>query len=302
MSIDWSILVPGLLIAVTTGIAVGGTIDLSRRVAERRARREAFAREAPAALAAAHDVLVAGIPKDPTSLVPAEGFTRALRDQVTRLAGGPRRATEALPAIEMVYEIGRALEDMAVRGRALDDHLEKVMGAAPQALELRLVLKLARQAIQKDARPAATIPAIDNPEAQASLRGDAGLVAAILGYRRAQARLHDAGDAFVDHWWTVRELHLATEARRADVRLRLAGLARSAAMRDIDREFRAAVAADFRRRWARIDHGATTVADVEEATVVEAPGPEPEPDPETEPETAPSAPPAPTAKPGRTTL
>ncbi|BDZ60456.1 hypothetical protein GCM10025873_02470 [Demequina sediminis] len=218
MSIDWSLLVPGLIIAVVTGASVGGYLDLSRRVEERRHARRRFTREAPVAVSAAHELLIAGIAKDPTSLVPPAEFANALREQAARLQGGTRRQMAALPAIDMVREMDRALEDLAVRGRALDLRLEHAMAAAPQTLEHKLVLKLAKQAIQKDPTPADAIPRIDNAEAHAAMMGDPAVVADIIRYRRAQQLLHDARDAFVDHWWTVRDLRLSAETRLATSR------------------------------------------------------------------------------------
>ncbi len=251
MPIDWSLLVPGLIVALAAGAAVGGFLDLSRRIEERRGRRRRFAEEAPVAVSAAHELLIAGISKDPTSLVPPAAFANGLREQAARLAGGSRRQLAAIPAVDMVKEMDRALEDLAVRGRALDARLEVTMAAAPQTLEQRLVLKLARQAVQKDPTPADVIPRIDNPEAQAAIDAAPALRTEIVRYRRAQQLLHDARDAFVDHWWTVRDLRLAAETRRASARRSGGGrLAEQA----IERELADAVAADFRRNWARIDH------------------------------------------------
>lgn len=290
MSIDWSLLVPGLIIAVVTGASVGGYLDLSRRVEERRHARRRFTREAPVAVSAAHELLIAGIAKDPTSLVPPAEFANALREQAARLQGGTRRQMAALPAIDMVREMDRALEDLAVRGRALDLRLEHAMAAAPQTLEHKLVLKLAKQAIQKDPTPADAIPRIDNAEAHAAMTGDPAVVADIIRYRRAQQLLHDARDAFVDHWWTVRDLRLSAETRLATSRHEGGGGRRAAAA--IEREVADAMAADFLRNWARIDHGISI------AEVAELPAPVDEPTPAA-PETAPQGP---AAKPGRTRL
>ncbi|WP_062291066.1 hypothetical protein [Demequina phytophila] len=293
MSIDWSFLVPGLIIALFAGASVGGFMDLSRRVEERRTRRRAFAQEAPIALSSAHDLLTPPLPKDPTSLVPAEEITRGLREQVARLERGTTRQREAVPAIDMLLEISRALEDMTVRGRALDLRIETVMAAAPQTLEHKLVTKLARQAILKDPTPADVIPRIDNPEAHAAMTGDDALVAEIVRYRRAQQLLHDARDAFVDHWWTVRDLRLAAATRLATAKHEGGDSGKSAA-RAVERDVEAAIAADFKRNWARIDH-AIPLADLADATaanVVSSKAAEP-----TEPE-----PKGPAARPGRIQL
>ena len=290
MSPDWSLLLPGLIIAVTAGASVGGFLDLSRRVEERRNRRQRFAEEAPAALSSAHDLLIPPLPKDPTSLVPPEELTRGIRDQMVRLQGGTARQRAAVPAIDMLLEISRALEDMQVRGRALDAHLDRALPLAPQTLEHKLVLKLALQAIQKDPSPAHRIPRIDNREAQASLVGDPSLVADIVRYRRAQQLLHDARDAFVDHWWTVRDLRLAAETRLTSAR-REGGEGGRRATRAIERELEAAIAADFARNWARIDRD------------LQAPGEEPAPsDGEVVAVPEQPAPPGPAARPGRTQL
>ncbi|MDN4476945.1 hypothetical protein QQX09_13885 [Demequina sp. SYSU T00192] len=264
MSIDWSFLVPGLIVALFAGAAVGGFLDLSRRVEERRTRRRLFAEEAPVALSSAHDLLIPPLPKDPTSLVPPEEITRGLREQVARLERGTTRQRAAVPAIDMLLEISRALEDMTVRGRALDLRLETVMADAPQTLEHKLVVKLARQAILKDPTPADVIPRIDNPEAQASMTRDDAVVSEIVRYRRAQQLLHDARDAFVDHWWTVRDLRLAAATRLATARHEGGDSGKSAA-RAVERDLESAIAADFRRNWARIDH-AIPLADLADAT------------------------------------
>lgn len=293
MSIDWSFLVPGLVVAIVAGAAVGGFLDLSRRVEERRRRRHTFRAEAPVALSSAHDLLIPPLPKDPTSLVPPEELTRGLREQVVRLQGGTTRQREAVPAIDMLLEISRALEDMAVRGRALDLRLESAMARGPQTLEHRLVMKLARQAVQKDPVPADAIPRIDNPEAQAAFEGDEALVASVIRYRRAQQLLHDARDAFVDHWWTVRDLRLAAETRLATARHEGGDSGRRAARR-VERELQEAIAADFRRNWARIDHD-IPLADVASRSTAgeQADDVPPAPTPE---------PPGTAARPGRTQL
>ncbi|SEJ26368.1 hypothetical protein [Demequina mangrovi] len=264
MSIDWSILVPGLLIAVVAGASVGGYLDLSRRVTDHWIRRRAWAEEAPLALASAHDTLIPPLAKDPSSLVPPESLTRGVREPAVRLARGTARQKAAVPAIDMVLEIDRALEDLAVRGRALDGTLARVMGDAPQSLEHRLVLRLATQAVQKDPVPGNVIPRIENPEAQAAFEGDPALVADVIRYRRAQQLLHEARDAFVDHWWTVRDLRLAAETRLATARHEPGESGRRAA-RAVERELAQAIELDFARNWARIDHG-VALADVADAT------------------------------------
>ncbi|WP_062308041.1 hypothetical protein [Demequina subtropica] len=269
MSIDWSILVPGLIIAIVAGAAVGGFLDLSRRVEERRTRRREFAQEAPVALSSAHDLLIPPLAKDPSSLVPPESLTRGVREQAVRLTRGTSRQRAAVPAIDMVLEIDRALEDLAVRGRALDGTLAIVMAAAPQSLEQRLVLRLATQAVQKDPVPADVIPRIENPEAQNAFEGDPALVREVIRYRRAQQLLHEARDAFVDHWWTVRDLRLASETRLATARHEQGESGRRAA-KAVERELAEAIAADFARNWRRIDHGIALA----EVAIVEPSSPE----------------------------
>ncbi|WP_062386027.1 hypothetical protein [Demequina iriomotensis] len=292
MSVDWSILVPGLIIAIVAGAAVGGFLDLSRRVEERRTRRRAFADEAPVALSSAHDLLIPPLAKDPSSLVPPESLTRGVREQAVRLTRGTERQRAGVPAIDMVLEIDRALEDLAVRGRALDGRLAIVMAAAPQTLEQRLVLRLATQAVQKDPVPGDVIPRIENPEAQAAFEGDPALVAEVIRYRRAQQLLHEARDAFVDHWWTVRDLRLASETRLATARHEQGENGRRAA-KALERELAEAIAADFARNWARIDHG-IALAEVADAAPAAPPAAANAPHPEQTPGAA--------ARPGRIQL
>ncbi|WP_062463925.1 hypothetical protein [Demequina soli] len=294
MSIDWSFLVPGLIVALFAGAAVGGFLDLSRRVEERRHRRRRFREEAPVALSSAHDLLIPPLPKDPTSLVPPDELTRGLREQVVRLQGGTSRQRSAVPATDMLLEISRALEDMTVRGRALDLRIDTVMAETPQTLEHKLVVKLVRQAVLKDPRPADVIPSIDNPEAHAAMTGDDALVAEIVRFRRAQQLLHDARDAFVDHWWTVRDLRLGAATRLATARHEGGDAGKSAA-KAIERDMQAEIEADFARNWARIDHE-IPLADLAEATAANV-------TPVAQREVAP-APEAPgsAARPGRTQL
>lgn len=288
MQPDWSLLVPGLIIAVVAGASVGGFLDLSRRVEGRRKRRRAFREEAPIALSSAHDLLTPPIAKDPTSLVPPETLTRGLREQVVRLERGTSRQRRRVPAIAMLLEVSRALEDMSVRGRVLDARVEEVMAAAPQSLEPRLVHKLVRQAIQKDPSPAAVIPSIDNPEAQAAMVGDPAFIAEIVRYRRAQQLLHDARDAFVDHWWYVRDLRLAANTRLASARHEGGEGGRRTALA-IRRRMESAIAEDFARNWARIDRDLEreSTAELAEPPAVAQPEPEPK---------------GPAARPGRTQL
>lgn len=250
MSSNWSLLLPGIIVAIVAGITIGGTIDIGRRTAEFRARQRRFEAEAPLALAAAHDLLVAGIPRDPSSLVPSEAFVRPVRDQVATLQLGSRRAKTDLPAIAMLDGIDRLLEEMTVRGRMLDTALVAAFSKDRTDAETRFMLKLTRQAIQRDPQRAGdAVPEIDSEPVNAVLDADEDLRARIVQYRRLQERLFNVADAFVDHWWIVRGLRLDAAARTATVTLQGGPLQRWRAARDIERRLHADIVDDFLPRW-----------------------------------------------------
>ncbi|MDN4484019.1 hypothetical protein [Demequina lignilytica] len=253
MSSNWSLLLPGVIVAIVAGITIGGTIDIGRRTAELRARQRRFEAEGPLALAAAHDLLVAGIPRDPSSLVPPEAFVRPVRDQVATLQLGSRRAKSELPAIAMLDGLDRLLEEMTVRGRMLDTALVAAFSKDRTEAETRFMLKLARQAIQRDPQPAGDeVPEIDSEPVNAILEGDADLRARIVQYRHLQERLFNVADAFVDHWWVVRGLRLDAAARTATATLEGGPVARWRVARDIDRKLHADIVHDFLPRWQEL--------------------------------------------------
>lgn len=249
MSPNWSLLVPGLIVGIVTGVTIGGTIDVGRRLAEFRSRRRSFDAQAPGALAAAHDVLVAGIPRDPSWLIPSDPFVRAVREQMHALQVGSQAAKAQWPAIAMLDGLDRLLEEMTVRGRALDAELTLAIAEGRVEAETRFMLKLTRQAIQRDPAPATPVPAIDNQVVTALLAGRADLTARIVQYRELQERLYAVAEQFVEHWWVVRELRLDASARIATSALTGGPVARWRSARAIERDLHAQVVADFRPRW-----------------------------------------------------
>ncbi|WP_062378823.1 hypothetical protein [Demequina pelophila] len=255
MSFDWSSLLPALIVAIVAGATAGVALDIARRVEEVRGQHRRFDEAAPAALATAQEILVVGLPKDPSSLVPPDNFVRSLREQVVQLRGGSRAGFETYPAIDMLHEMTRLLENLAVRGRAIDGTLHAVLSPGRSEAEVRLYTKLARQAIQKDPRPAEDVPRIESEDVQKIVDGTYGLTDDILKYREIQERLHDARDAFVDHWWAVRQMRLDAGTRLASAGHLEGAWARAKARREIEAQLKKDVHADFARQWKRIEAG-----------------------------------------------